>query len=126
MIWADRIGIGLTALTAIVLTFGHFYFSNEAAQRIERHEAAQAKSMELCDQLRRDELNLLARFMCREEKTDTIEIPTAVSTESYFIKVFLYFLLPFWLALRVIDFIFGGPARRRSQLYPLNNGGPNG
>ena|ERR1700680_1369391 len=119
MIWADRIGIGLTALTAIALTIGYFYSSSEATERIERQKSEYAKTMELCDQLKRDKLDLLQQLMleqCQEAKapTITIEMPTIADAESRFIGLFLYLLLPFWLVLRVIDFMFGGPTRRHA------------
>src|ERR1700730_19342469 len=127
MMWADRVGVGSAALLLIGLLYaGCFDDSGEQREKQDAtYETAAANCAEWAakppvlpnPKLGKDEPDVdylydrYARPKCPPEKPEEVTGPNYWNV-GY--ALFLYAVLPLWLVLRVIDFMFGGPAHRRA------------
>lgn len=116
MVWADRIGIGFGAL-AILGSLILFSLDTTAEQQKKQSDEYKVALAE-CKRLAFDTTpkTLTDRFLgptCPPKEPD----PIAVTKLGELVgTIFGYFVVPLWLILRIIDFMFGGQARRRRTL----------
>jgi hypothetical protein len=110
MILVDRIGAASLGLLALIWIAGHAYFSQLASDRIARQAEEQEKIAAMCTSLPAN--SIFKDLMCSPSLPEKNDIPTFVAEAPFFFNAAAYVLLPFWLLLRLIDFVCGGPARR--------------
>jgi hypothetical protein len=123
IMWADRAGIGVGAL--VLIGVFHVRGLDESDAIRKRQAERYASAVAECDKppllvnpkLGDDELDAIfdeiRRMGCPPRE------PELVTEQDYLDmgkRLLLYMVLPFWLVLRIVDFVFGGPATRRSRL----------
>lgn len=122
--WADRIGIGLAAL---VLLGGLVVGALDSTKKDQTEQAAEyAAEVARCNSLPpmskehknssgqdvEDIFRWAARIGCPpDEPTPIPDKPIG----DYMGRLIAFMVLPIWVILRIVDFMFGGPARRRMK-----------
>lgn len=122
MIWTDRIAVGVAGLAIIATAL--IFVSSDAPQREAEYKATAID----CSKAPHVDRNKPVNEMTDDEilwafskPCDPVEnaamaarmrAPTAYDYAIGFGKFGLYALLPLWLALRIVDFVIGGPQRR--------------
>ena len=108
MIWADRIAISIFTLAGV--WFGYVFLTDDSANQANLAYALYAETMARCDRV----TSLYGLdWDCRDVNRITHELRTLASTALELLAFGFRYVLPVWLALRTIDFISGGPERRR-------------
>ena len=113
MVWADRIGIGVGALT--ILGSLIFFSLDTTAEQQKKQSDEYTFAVAECKRLASDTTpkDLVDRVLgpkCPPNEPNPIAVTKLGGLVG---TIFGYFVLPLWLVLRIIDFMFGGPARRR-------------
>jgi len=121
MMWADRIGIGLTAL---VLLGGLVVGALDGTKKAQGEQAAKyTAEVARCNSLppmpkehksSEPDVDYLYRWAsgigCPPD--EPVPIPDKPIVE-YVGRLIAFVVLPIWAILRIVDFMFGGPASRR-------------
>ena len=111
MIWADRIGVAISAI--IVLACALLY----AGGLVTRPTIPLPARTVTAEELKKNPLaDLQAAYDAEGTWTTRTEPGNIADAAAYAVRAILWIALPAWLILRILDFAFGGPARRRARI----------
>ena len=121
MVWVDRAGLGLWAIGLVVvavLLFSGFLgpLTQQPSNVFDKFD----KSSSFFLPSEKDPFSDLDKTVASDHPKGALLVAGEVA-----VKMTAFVVLPLWPILRIIDFIFGGPARRRSRRQAIARTTPN-